>query len=246
MKPSRRLTRLIVTLSLLPLAGACGGGHDTDSGGPRAEGALRTQAPGDHLLIATDNGVRLRPADGHDVTVDHRVDAHWSYRDDVRTLDLSCDGDCPRMPYVDVPDGVDVTVTARNAGVDVAGVDGALDVTTVNGDVTATRSGSGHGTVRLATRNGSVRATGVAADRVHAATVNGDVTVGCAAVPSAVTATTVNGSVEVTVAHDSPAYRVTATTDNGRATTALPTRGADRDHGMTLTTVNGDVAARRE
>ncbi|MFK4107049.1 DUF4097 family beta strand repeat-containing protein [Streptomyces sp. NPDC019531] len=241
---TQHLTRLIVALALLPLAGACSGDQD----GPQTAGTLRTAESGDHLLIATDNGLRLRPADGSRVTVDDHLDEHWSRRGDVRTLDLSCAaGDsCPRMPYVEIPDGVSVTVTARNAGVDVAGVDAALDITTVNGDVTVTRSGQDHGTVRLSTRNGSVRATALDANHVRAETVNGDVVLDCGKVPSSVTATTVNGSVDVTVPHDSPAYRVSAVTDNGRTAVGVPTRAADRDHFLTLTTVNGDVDAHRD
>ncbi|MEU9171631.1 DUF4097 family beta strand repeat-containing protein [Streptomyces sp. NPDC048420] len=242
--PTQHLTRLLAVLALLPLAGACSGAQD----GPQAAGTLRTAESGDHLLITTDNGLRLRPADDDHVTVDDRLHQHWSGSGDVRTLDLSCAAgeDCPRMPYVEVPDGVSVTVTARNAGVDAAGVAAALDLTTVNGDVTVSRSGPDHGTVRLSTRNGSVRATAVHANRVHAATVNGDVVLGCGTVPSGVTATTVNGSVEVTVPHDGPAYRVTTATDNGRATVGVPTGNADRNHFLKLDTVNGDVAARRE
>lgn len=251
-KPKRRLTTLIGVLALLPLAGACsdddGGGGD----GTGAPGALRVAATGEQVVIATDNGLRLRPADGRRVTVDDRVDAHWSHHGDVWTLDLSCDDrtagrqECPRMPYVEIPDGVGVTATARNAGVDAAGVSAALDITTVNGDVTVTRSGRDDADVRLSTRNGSVRATAVAAGALHAATTNGDVVLGCATVPSGVSATTVNGSVDVTVPHDSPAYRVTASTDNGRTSVAVPVRDADRDHTMTLSTVNGDVGARRD
>jgi hypothetical protein len=250
--PTRRLTRLMMVLALLPLAGACSDDHDGATGGPPETGTLRVADSGEHVVIATDNGLRLRPADGRDVTVDDRVDEHWSHHGKVWTLDLSCaartrgDGSCPRMPYVEIPDGVGVTAAARNAGVDVAGVAAALDITTVNGDVTVARSGRGDADVRLSTRNGSVRATSVEAQRVHAATTNGDVVVGCAAVPSGVSAVTVNSSVDVTVPHDSPPYRVTASTDNGRATVAVPSRDADRTHTMTLTTVNGDVDARRD
>ncbi|WP_020138290.1 DUF4097 family beta strand repeat-containing protein [Streptomyces sp. 351MFTsu5.1] len=253
--PVRRSPSLVALLALLPMAGACGG-HD-GGGGAHAPRILRGPAAGHQVVIATDNGLRLRPADGDQVTVDDRVDEHWSHHEDVWTLDLTCDdratddrasgdGDCPRMPSVEIPDGVRVTATARNAGVDVAGVTAALDITTVNGDVTLTRSGREGADVRLSTRNGSVRATGVTAHRLYAATTNGDVVLGCAAVPTGVTATTVNGSVDLTVPHDSPAYRVAATTDNGRATVAVPVRHPDRNHAMTLTTVNGDVTAHRD
>ncbi|MER6784068.1 DUF4097 family beta strand repeat-containing protein [Streptomyces sp. NPDC000658] len=137
-----------------------------------------------------------------------------------------------------------VTVSARNAGVDVAGLAAALDVTTVNGDVTMTRSGRDEAPLRLATRNGSVRATALDAGRLHATTTNGDVTLACATAPSDVTAATTNGSVGVTVPHGSPAYRVTADTDNGRATVGVPTTDDREVPVMTLTTVNGDVDAR--
>ena len=159
--PTRRLTRLMVVLALLPLAGACSDDDGGGSGGPQAAGAFRAAGSGEHVVIATDNGLRLRPADGRGVAVDDRVDEHWSHRGKVWTLDLSCTDQatggegCPRMPYVEIPDGVSVTATARNAGVDVAGVAAALDITTVNGDVTVTRSGRDDADVRLSTRNGS-------------------------------------------------------------------------------------------
>jgi DUF4097 and DUF4098 domain-containing protein YvlB len=146
------------------------------------------------------------------------------------------------MPEVDVPDGTSVTVSARNAGIDVAGVFAALDLTTVNGDVTVTKSGRKDAAVRLETRNGSVRAGTLRAGELHAETVNGDVTLGCATPPDGVGAVSTNGSVRVTVPHDAPAYRIAATTDNGRPTVTVPTGGND-DRSMTLTTVNGDVTA---
>ncbi|MEU6147731.1 DUF4097 family beta strand repeat-containing protein [Streptomyces sp. NPDC047081] len=246
--PLRRLMPATMLLLLaLPSASSCDSGGTDPS---RTDNALRAAASGGEVLISTDNGLRLRPASGRHITVDDRIDGHWSHHGDRWTLDLDCadhDGrGCPRMPYVEIPDGVKVIVTARNAGVDVVDVAAALDVTTVNGDVAVTHSGQAHAPLRLSTRNGSVRATSVEAGRLHASTVNGDVVVQCAAAPAGVTARTVNGSVDVTVPHDAPAYRVTMSTDNGRTTTDVHVQDAARNRVMTLTTVNGDVTARRD
>ncbi|MEU8652522.1 DUF4097 family beta strand repeat-containing protein [Streptomyces sp. NPDC048737] len=245
--------RLAVVLAALPLVAGCGSaGHDGRDDAPTAGGQPLT-GPGAHLVITTDNGVRLRPADGDRVVVDRGVSHHWTHHDDTWVMDLSCarppeaDGPCPRMPEVDVPAGVSVTVTARNAGIDVAGIDAALNLTTVNGDVTVTGSEDGEGAaVRLATRNGSVRADALRVTTLRAETVNGDVVLHCATSPTGVAAAGTNGSVRVVVPHDAPRYRVTATTGNGRPSVTLPTDGTQDDHTMTLTTVNGDVGAARE
>ncbi|MFE9442281.1 DUF4097 family beta strand repeat-containing protein [Streptomyces sp. NPDC006602] len=249
--PTSRGLRVTVVLTVVPVVVSCGDHGRGESNGSVAVGPALA-ASGRHLVIITDNGLLLRPTDGHRVTVDDRVDGHWSHRDSTWTLDLSCsdrsqnEGACPRMPYVKVPDGVSVTVSARNAGVDVAGIAAALDVTTVNGDVTVTRSGREDAAVRLSTRNGSVRATALDTARLYAATTNGDVILASATAPSSVTATTANGSVGATVPRNAPAYRVTAGTDHGRVTVAVPTRDVPDSHTMTLTTVNGDVDVRRE
>ncbi|MET7454061.1 hypothetical protein ABZT03_19690 [Streptomyces sp. NPDC005574] len=237
--------RLAVALAVLPLVGACGGGGDSDPAGD--DGPVGRA--GTRLVITTDNGVRLRPADGDRVDVQRGVGHHFTHDGDTWVMDLSCarhdehDDGCPRMPEVDVPSGTSVTVTARNAGIDAAGVSGALDLTTVNGDVTVTRAGDEDATVRLSTRNGSVRAVALRAGALHAGTVNGDVVLTCATPPTGVSALTTNGSVSVLVPRDAPAYRVTARTDNGRPSVTLPTDGAGDDRTMTLTTVNGDVGA---
>jgi DUF4097 and DUF4098 domain-containing protein YvlB len=91
-----------------------------------------------------------------------------------------------------------------------------------------------------------VRATTVAADRLSGVTSNGDVVLTCATAASRVIGRTTNGSVDVTVPDDAPAYRVTATTRNGRPRIAVPTRSTGDGPTMTLSTVNGDVAAHRE
>ncbi|MFI6120530.1 DUF4097 family beta strand repeat-containing protein [Streptomyces sp. NPDC051064] len=237
-------------LAVVPLLAACGGDP-----GARPEGAPPALGRGTHLVITTDNGVRLRPADGDRAVTEARIGSRWSHRDDTWVLDLSCprheehgdheDGPCPRMPAVGIPAGVPVTVTARNAGIDVAGVATALDLATVNGDVTAVRSGLDDATVRLTTRNGSVRAGTLSSARLHAETVNGDVTLDSATSPSRLDAATTNGSVRVALPHDAPAYVVDATTRNGRASVAFPSATERNGHDMTLATVNGDVTATR-
>ncbi|MDN3027508.1 hypothetical protein [Streptomyces sp. S.PB5] len=50
-------------------------------------------------------------------------------------------------------------------------------ISTHNGDVTVTHSGLVHVPLRLSTHSGSVRATSLEAARVHASTVNGSVDV---------------------------------------------------------------------
>ncbi|MFJ8747913.1 DUF4097 family beta strand repeat-containing protein [Streptomyces sp. NPDC102441] len=244
-------------LAVVPLLAACGG----DPGaGP--EGAPPALGRGTHLVITTDNGVRLRPADEDRVVTGARIDSRWSHRDDNWVLDLSCprheeheeygdrgdheDGPCPRMPSVGIPAGVSVTVTARNAGIDVAGVATALDLTTVNGDVTVARSGLSDATVRLVTRNGSVRAGTLRSSHLHAETVNGDVALGSTTSPTRLGALTTNGSVRVALPHDAPAYTVEATTRNGRTSVAVPSATERNGHDMTLATVNGDVTATRD
>jgi hypothetical protein len=244
-----RVLMVTVALTVLPFGVACGDHGGGQTRRPFAAGTAAAASAG-HLVITTDNGLRLRPTDGGRVTVDDHARGLWSHRNGTWTLDLSCpernrnSGTCARMPYVRIPDGVSVTVSARNAGIDVAGVAAALDLTTVNGDVTVVRSGRADAPVRLSTRNGSVRAAALDAVRLHATTTNGDVVLACATAPSSVTATTTNGSVDVTVPHNAPAYAVKAGTDNGRTTVAVPTQEVHHGQAMTLTTVNGDVGVR--
>ncbi len=128
---------------------------------------------------------------------------------------------------------------ARNAGIDAAGVEAALDLTTVDGDVPATRLGRDDTPVRLAIRNGSVRATALHAGLLTATTTDGDVILARATAPSGVTGATTSGSVGVSVPHDSPAHRVGAGTDNGRARVDRPSQDTGDGPALTLTTVNG-------
>ncbi|MFF1459584.1 DUF4097 family beta strand repeat-containing protein [Streptomyces sp. NPDC058330] len=244
--------RLAVLLTVAPLVAACGSARGGESaGGAATPPALSGRS---HLVVTTDNGVRLRPADSDRVGVDRLVTGGWSRDGDDWTLALSCpehpdhDRECPRMPVVHVPAHLSVTVQARNAGIDAAGVAGAMDLTTVNGDVTVVGSGLRDADVRLTTRNGSVRADAVDSAGLHAETVNGDVTLTAGTSPVRLVAATTNGSVRVTLPDDAPVYRTEATTRNGRTSVTVPGPGPGEQprRSMTLTTVNGDVDAVRD
>jgi DUF4097 and DUF4098 domain-containing protein YvlB len=242
----------IAAAGVLVLSAALVAGCDSGSGAATGSGdsvwptTAVDRAAGPRLLVETGNGVRLRPrADGGHVVVDDPgVRARFSSRDSLSVLDLDCPpagGDCARMPTVEVPSGTDVTVVARNAGVDVAGLTGDLHLTTVNGDVTVASAGGSRAAVALATRNGSVRSDRLRAATLSATTVNGDIDLGCAGAPAAVDADTTNGSVRLLVPQDSPPYAVTTATDNGHARLGLPTTGDPRAPRAALRTVNGDV-----
>lgn len=252
-------------LAAVGLLAGCGDGHggvpgDGRGGGHGAAAASAATIPaGGRLVIETENGVRLRPTDAHDVSLDGHVTAHWSHHDSTSVLDIDCpgqakddgdgDGDgagCTRMPTVTVPDGTAVTVSARNAGIDVGGLTGDLHLTTVNGDVTAVETGGTHASVALTTRNGSIRVTGLRAAHIGAGTVNGDVVLDCATAPTDVNAKTTNGSVDLTVPHGAAPYAVDATTGHGLPHITVPTvppPPASAKRTLTLRTVNGDVTA---
>jgi hypothetical protein len=243
---------------------ACGsGGGGSDGGGwpgpvrtqPSGDpGASRTAAGGtsspsafghgDRLVVTTRNGVRLRPAGDGRASVHGAADAHWSHREGAWVLDLTCPagGSCARMPTVDVPAGTPVTVSARDAGIDVAGVAASLNLSTVNGDVTSTGAGAADASVALATRNGSVRTTGLAAASLAASTVNGDVVLGCTHAPGSVNAVTTNGSVALTVPRGAAPYAVRAAAQNGQSRIDVPSRQGGPAT-LVLRTVNGDVTA---
>ncbi|WP_448316607.1 DUF4097 family beta strand repeat-containing protein [Streptomyces sp. CO7] len=240
---------------------ACGrdGG---DAPWPRAAGSARgdlferaSLADGSRLLVTTEGGVRIVGTDDERVTVDGATPARWDADAATPVLDLLCDhGDertkdnCGGMPLVRVPAGVTLTVRARNADVEVDGVRGALVLSTVNGDVTVHDSGGKGARRHLVTRNGSVRADGLAARDVSAETVNGDVDLLCATSPRMLDGVTRNGSVRVTLPADGPPYETDASTVNGRTTVDVPAPApgsADHRHRLTLRTVNGDTEARR-
>ncbi|WP_327229312.1 DUF4097 family beta strand repeat-containing protein [Streptomyces murinus] len=244
-------------VSLLALA-ACGHGGDRavpgavpgERGGTFEKAAL---ADGSRLVITTQGGVRVVGTDDGGVSMDGTTLARWDGDGSTHTLDLPCNevddrarDNCGGMPLVRVPSGVTLTVRARDAGIDVSDVRGELSLSTVNGDVTVQDSGAKEARQHLVTRNGSVRATGLAARELGAETVNGDVDLLCTTSPDALHGVTRNGSVRVTLPAGAPPYATDASTVNGRSTVDVPAADpADHPRRLTLRSVNGDTEVHR-
>ncbi|MFE5212891.1 DUF4097 family beta strand repeat-containing protein [Streptomyces sp. NPDC056600] len=246
---------MLITLTACDHDGGDGAWHGVADG---TRGDLFERASledGSRLLVTTEGGVRIVGTDDESVTVDEATPARWDEDAATPTLDLLCDhGDartkdnCGGMPLVRVPAGVSLTVRARNAGIEVDEVRGGLVLSTVNGDVTVHDSDRKSARRHLVTRNGSVRADGLAARGVSAETVNGDVDLLCTTSPRAVDGVTRNGSVRVTLPADGPPYETDASTVNGRTVVDVPAPPADSEdsrHRLTLRTVNGDTEVRR-
>ncbi|MEO5875957.1 MAG: DUF4097 family beta strand repeat-containing protein [Streptosporangiaceae bacterium] len=217
---------------VLMLVTACGNGQDEVM--PVRESA--------RIVIVTDEGVRLRAARTDRVAVEGRVRARWS--EGSATLDLSCPehGGCERMPTVTVPLAASVTVSAHNAGIEASGVTGALELTTVNGDIVVTGVGNDDATLRMITQNGSVRGVSQRAAALDAQTTNGDLILVCDTSPARLNAATTNGSVRVTLPSGGPPYAVATSTDHGQTHVTVPTLG-QAPHQLSLRTVNGDLSA---
>jgi len=251
------LPPLVFTAAVLGLASCSSPAALPVRGAPAAPAAFQL-ASAQRLLIVTDGGVALRAgaagAAGA-VSVDvggagGSVVSSWHRTVSEATLSLTCPADpapgsgpCPAITQVSVPRNAAVTVRARNAGVSATGLDGPLNLSTVNGDVTVVSAGAAGAPVQLTTRNGSVRASGLRAPTLAAWTVNGDVDLTWASAPSQVTATTTNGSLDLVLPADCPQYAITARTRNGQPRLGLPTDSASADR-MALTTVNGDITVR--
>jgi hypothetical protein len=129
---------------------------------------------------------------------------------------LSCSG---KVALV-VPEGVTVRVRTGNSGLTLRNLTGDIDAATSNGSV---RASNLSGQVNLGSSNGPIEASALRSDRVDAHTSNGSVRLTFDVAPTAATADSSNGSVEVVVPRDGSAYRVSATTSNGFRDVAVPT-----------------------
>ena len=139
-----------------------------------------------------------------------------------------------------IPSGLDIVAHSDNSRVEVEGRFASVDAGTANGSVTFTGAAD---TVRLRSRNGSVRAPSIDSPQVDARTSNGSVRLTFENAPESVVATSANGDVEVVLPQGEQLYRVDADTSHGSTEITVRT-DPESTHVIEARTRNGDVTVR--
>jgi len=128
-------------------------------------------------------------------------------------------------------------VVPRNVEVHVHGSDGSMTLRDLDGPVEATTS---DGSIVVSDLTGPVTASGLRSGEVDAVTSDGSVRLAFVVAPSAVSAITSDGSVDVVVPRDGTAYDVDVTTSDGSRHVAVPTDPQSLHH-VRLITSDGSV-----
>jgi len=199
-----------------------------------ASGSVRIVGVGEADTVTVNAHISdgLRPS-GHDVR-----------REGDR---LVVEGSCPafladwcNVRYtVEIPSDLPVVVHADDGGVTVTDMAADIEASSNNGPVELARI---EGNIELHSDNGSVTATAIRQEsRAEATSDNGDVRLEFLDPPDDVVATSDNGSVEVVLPDTGELYQVDAHSDNGTVSTAgVGTRpGSDRT--IRAESDNGDV-----
>lgn len=170
------------------------------------------------------------------------------HRAEVEGDTLVVRSDCPHLSFtwcsVDyhlvVPADLSVVASSDNGRLTLRDLTGDVDADSDNGRIELIRIS---GDVEATTSNGRVEGDGLRAAVVTATSRNGSVELTFASPPTAVEARTSNGSVEVTVPDDDTAYRVETDTDHGSIDAAVRTDPSS-DRFIVATTNNGSVRVR--
>lgn len=189
-------------------------------------------------------------AGGDEVVVDYSFstgflsDARVSFDQDgdLLRLEQSCPGifswRCQASFEVTLPATAEIGGETSNGTISILGLEGPVDVTTSNGRVTLEEVASSSVAVR--TSNGAISGEALGSNDVDVATSNGRIELSFDVAPSAVSARSSNGSIQVHLPSDAPTYAVEASTSNGRVETPIRTDPA-ATLSITLRTSNGDI-----
>jgi len=147
---------------------------------------------------------------------------------------------CNRHYVLHVPAGVAVTAHSGQGNVSVDGADRAVSAYTDQGDVTIT---GGSGALQASSGQGTVTVVGSAATSVSVHSDQGDVAVDLITSPNRVTATSDQGSVTVALPKGPKSYRVHASSSQGNVSDSVIVDPASR-RVIDASSAQGDVAVR--
>lgn len=170
-------------------------------------------------------------------------DGIWRMKGDTLTLKVKCRAvvsNCEARHKVRVPRGVAVTVNGDNGKITATGFATALKLTSDNGAVTVRDSS---GPVDLKSDNGTITAEGLTAKSVAATAANGSVHLGLTAVPDSVDTASDNGRIVIDLPRSKEKYAVTATSKNGDVDVTVPTDGTSA-HIVKARSDNGGITVR--
>ncbi|WP_232789102.1 DUF4097 family beta strand repeat-containing protein [Streptomyces odonnellii] len=170
-------------------------------------------------------------------------DGFWRMKGDTLTLKVKCRAlasNCEARHEVKVPRGVAVTVNGDNGRISATGFTTVLKLTSDNGSVTVRNSS---GPVDLKSDNGTITTKGLTARTVAATAANGSVHLGLTAVPDSVDTASDNGRIVIDLPRSKEKYAVTATSENGDVDVTVPTDGTSA-HIVKAHSDNGEVTIR--
>lgn len=137
---------------------------------------------------------------------------------------------------IGVPTGIRLRAHTDTGDIVVDGVRGTVELSTSTGDISITAAA---GDLLLRTDTGSVTVTGAHSFHVDVSTDTGDITLGLAGAPDAVTASSDTGDVRITVPRGG-LYHVQSEVGTGDASVTVQTSDAS-DRTITARTDTGDI-----
>lgn len=188
---------------------------------------------------ASETTVELRVTTGlldGDVTVERDGDTLRL----EQTCPLIIGWGCRALISIEMPSDVEVSGSNSNGSITAESLDQPVSLTNSNGLVNVVDLS---GPVVLRTTNADLFALDMSSRMVDASTSNGRLQLEFAAAPRSILASSSNGTIDVYLPDDSPAYALDASTSNGEVIAEVRTDPSATDS-MVLETSNGDITIR--
>jgi hypothetical protein len=145
---------------------------------------------------------------------------------------------CSLSYRITVPSDIALTVDAGDGSVHVGGISGGMQLSTSDGSISVTNPS---GPLRLHSGDGRIRVSGATSRVVVASSSDGSVRLAFAAPPDSVDAHSSDGSVAIDLPQSNDAYRLNATSSDGRVTTPIRT-DPDSPRRISATSSDGSVS----